>query len=593
MILPMRKTAVLLFLLVFITSYTRGGILQRGGRTKLICHRTANRDLPENTLESLGLAARMGCDIVEIDVRRTLDGKLVLNHDDMLERLTGGMGNVERTSWDELEMLETGTWMGERFPSLRIPRLEDALRVAREQGVGLYLDVKTKGIGLQLLAELRQEDMLQKVIFGGESEDVKTLDPSANGDASGSVGPKCTREQVDKLHRKGRFVIANFSETPYEMDLDAMRAAVAAGVDAINVDYPRIGAEAVGRPVETKLNALAKLASVGSTASRTDAIRELSRYYGFPTRSLFVQLLWDKDDQVSRAAAVALVRSMPRAQEAVFLSALSAPNGDARKNAAWALGNIHAPVAGVLAMKLQERDPEVLKEILLAISQCEGEVSADRLVPFLRNDSPTVRAAAALALVRHDPEVAAKEVPALLAREERHAAEDYAQYVRRGKPQLTQQEIDPIIEEYREQMKLVQAIEKLPPDTALRELTFQSFRPVEDYSHVIGLVAGYQLWDRIGTDPEPVIQQLGSSNPTIANRAEWILSKASPAALPVIRKAMERADPKIRAKLIRILAWQGDQDAIPLLQKARLDPGQNQAQIDWAIGKIKSLTLTH
>ncbi len=60
----------------------------RPGHAQLLCHRTANEDVPENTLESLEEAALLGCDVVEIDVRRTMDGKLVLNHDGVLERLT-------------------------------------------------------------------------------------------------------------------------------------------------------------------------------------------------------------------------------------------------------------------------------------------------------------------------------------------------------------------------------------------------------------------------------------------------------------------------------------------------------------------------
>ena len=68
----------------FAVSTAHAGIL-RQGKVLLLCHRTANRDLPENTLESLALAARMGCDIIEVDVTRTLDGELVLNHDNFLD----------------------------------------------------------------------------------------------------------------------------------------------------------------------------------------------------------------------------------------------------------------------------------------------------------------------------------------------------------------------------------------------------------------------------------------------------------------------------------------------------------------------------
>ncbi len=87
---------------------------------QLLCHRTANQDVPENTLESLEQAALLGCNVVEIDLRRTLDGRIVLNHDGILERLTDGVGDVEKSYYDDLEMRDAGSWMGDRFTGLRI-----------------------------------------------------------------------------------------------------------------------------------------------------------------------------------------------------------------------------------------------------------------------------------------------------------------------------------------------------------------------------------------------------------------------------------------------------------------------------------------
>lgn len=579
-----------LILFAAAVSSSHAGILQRG-KVQLICHRTANRDMPENTLESLALAARMGCNIVELDIRRTLDGQLVLNHDDMLERLTGGMGNVERTSLDELDLLDTGTWMGERFPRMRIPRFDEALRVAREQGIGLYLDFKTKGTGPLVLAELQRQGMLERVVFGGEWDDVRPLYPAANSDPVEYLDPGCAPEQVEALHRQGKFVVANFSENPHDMDLDSMRAAVAAGVDAINVDYPRIGADAVGRPVEARLAMLAKAASTGPTQTRTAAIRELSYYYGFPTQQLFVRWLRDPDDQISRAAAVALVRGIPAARAQVLVDALSAKEKTARQNAAWAIGILGVPETAALLPLLQDKDPEVLKETLLALSRCPGDVSASQLLPFLKNDVPTVRGAAALALARHQPEVAARAIPELIDREEEQAKQDYVQYVKRGKPKLTQQEIDPIVESYREQMKLAHALEELTPDAAVHALAAQAFRPAEDFSHVIGVVTGYELWDHIAADPSLAIQALSSTDGLIAERAEWVLVKAGPSVLPAARAAVRPASPAVRDRLIRVLAWQGDHASLPLLQELRQSNPHEQQLIDWAMQKIEVLSF--
>ncbi len=586
----MKKLLGVFALLTFLPPAMPAGLLDRG-KVQLICHRTSNRDMPENTLQSLALAARMGCNLVEVDVRQTLDGELVLNHDGILERLTEGMGNVERTSYDELALFDTGASMGERFAHMHIPRFVDALRVAREQGIGLVLDIKEKGEGPSILAVLRGEGMLERVIFGGESEDVRMLYPAANRDPAAWLDPDCTAAQVEVLHAKGKFVVANFSANSHEMDLPAMRAAVAAGVDAINVDYPRLGADAVGRPVEAKLVALAAAASTGTIEKRSAAIRELSHYTGFPTQPLFIRWLHDSDDRISRAAAVALVIARPATSPQVLINALSAPEKTARQNAAWALGIMGASCTPSLLALLNENDPDVLKETLLALSRCSGEVSADQLLPLLRSPTPTVRGAAALALARHQPQVAAHAIPDLLGSEEKSIAQDYAQYVQRGKPKLTRQEIDPIIETYREQMKLIHALELLPPDDALHSLAAQAFRPVEDYSLVTALVAGYQMWDRIAAEPALAIRALSSSDIVVADRAEWMLVKAGPAILPDVRRALPSAGPEVQKRLIRVLAWQGDRESLPLLRELQSRNAQLSMLINWAAQKIVILSF--
>jgi glycerophosphoryl diester phosphodiesterase/HEAT repeat protein len=583
-----RHLAATFLLLLAPVLPAHAGILQRG-KVQLICHRTANRDMPENTLESLALAARMGCNIVEIDIRKTADGQLVLNHDDFLERLTGGMGQVEHTSYDELQLLDTGAWMGGRFNGMRIPRFEDAVQLAREQGIGLYLDIKTKGIAPLLLGILEREGMLERVVFGGEWEDVRALYPNANHDAVAYINPGCNATQVTALQRQGKFVVANFSANAYEMNLEAMRAAVAAGVDALNVDYPRLGADAVGRPVEARLAELARTASDGPVPARLTAIRELSHFIGFPTQDVFVRLLRDPDDQVSRAAAVALVIARPATPTQVYIDAGSAPEKTARRNAAWAVGITSAPATGFLLSLLHDKDPDVLKEALLALSRCPGQVPAEAILPFLTSGAPRVRAAASLALARHQPQIAATAVMDLLRRSEEQAAQEHDDQLRSGDKKLTPEQIRPIEEAYREQMKLIQALASLPAEDALGPLASQAFRSVADYSQVTAVVAGYQLWDRIAANPALAIEALQSTNVEVADRAEWALVKAGGSVLPQLRQALPLSDPPSQARIIRILCWQGDHESLPLLRKLQESDPQNKVLIAWAIEKIEVL----
>jgi glycerophosphoryl diester phosphodiesterase len=558
-------------------------------RVELLCHRTASEDIPENTLESLEQAALLGCDVVEIDLRRTLDGQIVLNHDGVLERLTDGVGQLEQTYYGDLALRDVGSWMGDEFDGIHIALFEDALRVARRRKIRLVLDMKTKGMGPQVLDILRQEGMLDHVRFGGEWDDVKQLDPQANsGDASTWVQPGVAAEQVEAFHREGKNVIANFSANGHEMDLAGMQAAVAVGVDGINVDYPRLGADAVGRPVDAKLRALSMEADAGDSQARCAAILELARYRGFPLQEEFAHWLLDPDDHVSRAAALALVTARPRTADAVFADAVRSPNADARANAAWALGMLGAPTA-TLASALQDQSPIVLEQVLLALARMPGEVRGASLVPLLTHADLRVRGAAALALARHEPELALQVLPARLQAEIDAESIITDDYIRRGKPQLTPAEIAVFMDHFGVQMKMVQALAMVKGDSAMREMEALAFRPGEDYSQLDAVVAAFNLWDRIGSDPHAAVAQLGSSDRGVADRAEWMLVKGGPAVLPEVRTALRSETASVRERAIRIVAFQGDREAIGTLRALSSSDSEDAPMAQWALMKIETL----
>src|SRR5213593_3287192 len=88
-----------------------------------IGHRGAAGYAPENTLRSIEQAIALGCDLVEVDVRRTRDGDLVLLHDERVDRTTNGKGNVAEMTLKDLRTLDAGG-------GPRIPTLQEALHVA-------------------------------------------------------------------------------------------------------------------------------------------------------------------------------------------------------------------------------------------------------------------------------------------------------------------------------------------------------------------------------------------------------------------------------------------------------------------------------
>jgi len=567
----------------------RAATLQPGG-VQLLCHRTANEDVPENTLESLQQAALLGCNVVEIDIRKTLDGELVLNHDGLLERLSDGVGEIEKSYYGDLQLLDAGAWMSERFAGMRIARFDEVLRYAREHDLRLSLDIKTKGISVEILGIVQREGMLQRVQFGGEWEDVKRLYPEANaGDRMTVwVQPGVSAEQVKTYHREGKPVVVNFSANDYAMNLTAMKAAVAAGADAINVDYPRLGADAVGRPVERTLNALAIQANSGDSAARSKAILALAKYRGFDLQGEFVHWLLDADEEVSRAAAVALIEARPRTAPSVFAQALQSEHTDVRANAAWALGAMQAPAEMLLPL-LRDNDTLVLQAVLIALVHMPGTISADALLPLLARKDLTVKGAAARALARHQPEVATAAIQHELEQVTASLTIMWAEYVKRGKPVLTDADVQPIKTAYRCQLQLVQAISIVKGPEATAVLEQHAFRPGKDFSIDSMNMSAFELWDRIGADPMPVIRHLSSEDVQVADRAEWMLIQGGPGVLPDVRKALTDENAQVRKRVIEIVAWQGDAASLRTLREMEKTDKVNSELIAWAIDKIQTL----
>jgi glycerophosphoryl diester phosphodiesterase len=84
----------------------------------VIAHRGARAFAPENTLAAFEKAARLGADMVELDVQGTADGQLVVVHDDTLERCANvrqqfpdrGDLRVESFMLREIRSLDAGSW---------------------------------------------------------------------------------------------------------------------------------------------------------------------------------------------------------------------------------------------------------------------------------------------------------------------------------------------------------------------------------------------------------------------------------------------------------------------------------------------------
>ena len=96
----------------------------------VISHRGDWRNAPENSIQAIKNCIKMGVDMVEIDVRKTKDNKLIVMHDAKLNRTTTGKGYVSDWSLDSINKLRLKNGTG-RPTHHKIPTLKEALLTAK------------------------------------------------------------------------------------------------------------------------------------------------------------------------------------------------------------------------------------------------------------------------------------------------------------------------------------------------------------------------------------------------------------------------------------------------------------------------------
>ena len=86
-------------------------------------HRGCWRLAPENSIKAIEECIRIGVDMVEIDVRRTKDGHLVVIHDRSVQRTTNGKGLVAELTLEELQKLRLKQGLGGKNAVLTLARI--------------------------------------------------------------------------------------------------------------------------------------------------------------------------------------------------------------------------------------------------------------------------------------------------------------------------------------------------------------------------------------------------------------------------------------------------------------------------------------
>lgn len=148
----------------------------------VVSHRGDWRNFPENSLGAIDNAIKMGVDIVEVDVKRTQDGQLILMHDHTLNRTTTGKGKISECTLDSIRKLKLRNGCNIRTIH-HVPTLEEALLHAKGKimlnldQADLYFDqiyelMKKTGTTQQIIMKGRKPANEVRQQFGDYLNDV-------------------------------------------------------------------------------------------------------------------------------------------------------------------------------------------------------------------------------------------------------------------------------------------------------------------------------------------------------------------------------------------------------------------------------------
>lgn len=176
-------------------------------------HRGQIQGEPENTIRAFNHAIAAGVDIIELDLRETADGQIVIMHDPSVRRTTDRSGRVIEMTVASIRQLDAGIKFGPEFKGERVPLLGEVLNLAKGRRIRLLLDIKDGArIDLAKVIDLaRGHGVAGQIVIGVrrvfDLQIVKMIDPNIK-----TLGFVADRGEIDKFFENGADIVRVWSD---------------------------------------------------------------------------------------------------------------------------------------------------------------------------------------------------------------------------------------------------------------------------------------------------------------------------------------------------------------------------------------------
>lgn len=137
---------------------------------KIYAHRGYSAKYPENTLAAFRATAMLPIEGVEFDVHLTTDSRVVVIHDEKIDRTSNGSGYVKDMTLNELRQYDYGSWFSKEFAGEAIPTLAEVLEVFKDTHHHINIELKSDvfvyaGMEELVLNEVKAQGMLDRVVI--------------------------------------------------------------------------------------------------------------------------------------------------------------------------------------------------------------------------------------------------------------------------------------------------------------------------------------------------------------------------------------------------------------------------------------------
>lgn len=182
---------------------------------RVCAHRGFNAVAPENSMAAFGTAVGMGADEIEFDLRVTVDGHIVVNHDSSLDRCSNGTGKLINYTLEELRQLDFGSWFGEEYAGIQIPTFEEVLqKFACRTIMNIHINTKDLKAIEKIVSLVRKYDCVKHSYFMVSEDDSIRFIQSLGKDLRICVGHDFNQPWsiVDRAIELGAYKVQFFME---------------------------------------------------------------------------------------------------------------------------------------------------------------------------------------------------------------------------------------------------------------------------------------------------------------------------------------------------------------------------------------------